>query len=118
MRGVYIPRRVVGVMTDAYERRAKEFQESVWVAMEGWEVLPQEWIEDVELLDELQVFSSLDGTGVSVVIEGFHSESAADDGVDAILNRTESAPKPDDVRVSEMPYLEEWWVRCRFFSED
>ncbi|OYR42881.1 hypothetical protein [Halorubrum sp. Eb13] len=105
-------------MTDNHERRAKEFQESVWVAMEGWEVLPREWTEEVELLDELHVFSSLDGTGVSVVLEGFSSESAADESVDAILNRTESAPEPDNVRVSEVPYREDWEVRCRFFSDD
>lgn len=103
-------------MTDEYERRAKEFQESVWVAMEGWEVLPVEWAEDVEMFDELHVFSSLDGTGVSVLLEGFPSESAADETVDTILDRTGGAPEPDAVRVSEMVHRDGWEVRFRFFS--
>ena len=44
-------------------------------------VLPGEWVEDIELFDELSVFSSLDGTEVAVVLEEFPSIDAADEGV-------------------------------------
>jgi len=104
-------------MTDEYKRRAKEFQESVWVAMEGWQVLPEEWSEDVKMFDELFPFASMNGSGLSVALEGFPSERATEEGVDAILNRTGSAPEPDNVKISTMPHREDWGIRFRFLSD-
>jgi hypothetical protein len=99
-----------------HESRANEFEEAVWVALEGWEVLPPEWGKNVRMGDELGVFVGASGTGVSVDLTYVPTE-ASQECIELILERTRNAPEPDQIDVSHPPGVDWCIIQFKFEKE-